>query len=221
MARNFSDADVAIGEIRVKMFGRNSWDKMIGGFFLSRIFGVMTALLLPAAGFAAEEGGGTAPATRESITGMALPIVLFIVIFYFLMYRPQKKKQQQHDKMISSIGRGDTVVTAGGFLGKICEVLDDSYIIELADGVRARILKSSVSSRREGGDDKLKPRRLKKKKRERAVDAEADKNKETSAADGDSPKPQEDGVSMEENAVLLESPETVSGESKTSSDSTN
>jgi preprotein translocase subunit YajC len=177
----------------------------------------MAALLLPAAAFAAEEGGGTAPTVRDSITGMALPIILFIAIFYFLMYRPQKKKQQQHDQMISSIGRGDTVVTAGGFLGKICEVLDDSYLIELDEGVRARILKSSVSSRREAGDDKPKPRKLKKRKRIRALDKDNGSPSEDTAP----PKPQEEGVSMEENAILLESPEDVSGEDKTSSNPTN
>jgi preprotein translocase subunit YajC len=190
---------------------------MTGGIFLSEILGVMWALLLPAAAFAAEEGGGAAPTARDGIAGMAIPIVLFIAIFYFMMYRPQKKKQQQHDKMISSIGRGDTVVTAGGFFGKVCEVLDDSYIIELAEGMRARILKSSVSSRREGGDDKPRPRKLRKKKRDRTVD----KDNGTSSEDGAQPKHREEGVSMEENAALLESPEPVSDENETSHDSTN
>lgn len=84
--------------------------------------------------------------------GMMFPIVLFVLIFYFLIFRPQKKKQQQHDKMISSIGRGDTVVTAGGFFGKVSDILEDSYIIELADGVKVRILKTSISVKREGSD---------------------------------------------------------------------
>ena len=189
---------------------------------MNRILGVIAALLLPAAAFAAQEGGGTSPAAGSSITGMALPIVIFIVIFYFLMYSPQKKKQQQHDKMISSIDRGDTVVTACGFFGKVCEVLDDSYIIELAEGMRARILKSSVSSRREGGDDKPKPRKLKRKKRDRT----AGKDKETLPESAESTSPisqeaHEEGVSMEENAVLLESSAPVSDGSETSSEPAN
>ncbi|MDR1508758.1 MAG: preprotein translocase subunit YajC [Synergistaceae bacterium] len=177
---------------------------------MNRILGVIAELLLSAAAFAAEEGGGAAPTARDSITGLALPIVLFIAIFYFLMYRPQKKKQQQHDHMVSSISRGDTVVTAGGFFGKVCEVLDDSYIIELAEGVRARIMKSSISSKREAGDDRPRPRKLKKKKQDRTDE----KGSETPKEGGVPPKPQEDGVSMEENAALLESPNAASEETE-------
>jgi preprotein translocase subunit YajC len=66
--------------------------------------------------------------------------------------------------MLASIETGDTVVTAGGFFGRVCDVLDDSYIIELADGVWARILKSSVSSKRDSGEGKPKPRKMRKKK---------------------------------------------------------
>jgi preprotein translocase subunit YajC len=176
------------------------------------MFGVM-ALLSSTAAFAAEESGGAPPSAMDSITSMAFPIVLFILIFYFLMYRPQKKKQQQHDKMISSISRGDTVITAGGFYAKVYEVLDDSYIIELAEGVRARILKGSVSSKRESGEEKPRPRKLKKKKRDRTDE----KDKETSAESGALPKSQEEGVTMEENAVLLESPETIPDEAEEAS----
>jgi len=73
---------------------------------------------------------------------------LFVVIFYFLIIRPQKKKQRQHQDMLASIKRGDQVVTAGGFFGIVREMKDDSYILEIADGVKARILKSSIQYKR-------------------------------------------------------------------------
>lgn len=85
---------------------------------------------------------------QGGLAGMVLPLALFIVIFYFLIIRPQKKKQKQHDTMLSSIGRGDGVITAGGWFGVVREVLEDSYILEVDDGVKMRILKSSISSRR-------------------------------------------------------------------------
>jgi preprotein translocase subunit YajC len=50
--------------------------------------------------------------------------------------------------MLASIKRGDQVVTAGGFFGIVRETKDDSYILEIADGVKARILKSSVQYRK-------------------------------------------------------------------------
>ena len=92
-------------------------------------------------------------AQQGGIMGMLLPLALFVVIFYFLIVRPQKKKQKAHDQMLASIGRGDTVVTAGGFFGVVRELLDDSYIIEVAEGVKMRILKGSISVKR-GPEDK-------------------------------------------------------------------
>lgn len=100
------------------------------------------------------------------LMGLMFPIVLFVVVFYFLILRPQKKKQQQHEKMLSSISRGDTVITAGGFWGKVSDILEDSFIIEISDGVKARIAKGSISVRREGAEQK--PRQPKSKKKDRA-----------------------------------------------------
>jgi len=85
---------------------------------------------------------------QGGILGMLFPLALFVLIFYFFIIRPQKKRQRQHDELLASMTRGDQVVTAGGFFGVIREVKDDSFIIEISDGVKVRILKSSVSSKR-------------------------------------------------------------------------
>ena len=85
---------------------------------------------------------------QGGLMGMLLPLALFVVIFYFLIIRPQKKKQRQHQEMLASIKRGDQVVTAGGFFGTVREMKDDSYILEISDGVKARILKSSIQYKR-------------------------------------------------------------------------
>lgn len=89
---------------------------------------------------------------QGGIMGMLLPIVLFGVIFYFLILRPQKKRQKQQQDMLSSITRGDHIVTAGGFYGTVREVKDDSFIIEVAEGVKVRILKGSISTKRTSAD---------------------------------------------------------------------
>ena len=163
-----------------------------------RLFGGVIIALFPAAACAAE--GGASP--QGGIAGMLMPIALMIVILYFLVYRPQKKKQQQHDQMISSISRGDTVITAGGFFGRVLDVLDDSYILELDAGVKARILKSSVSNKREG-DDKFRPKKLKRKRRivRHEEAAEPEKSVETTEVPQAS---REEGVSIEENEALFE-----------------
>ena len=80
--------------------------------------------------------------------GMLFPLAIFVLIFYFFIIRPQRKRQKQHEGVISSIGRGDQIVTIGGFFGTVREVRDDTFLIELAEGVRVRILKSAVQTKR-------------------------------------------------------------------------
>lgn len=80
--------------------------------------------------------------------GMLFPLAVFVLFFYFFIIRPQRKRQKQHEGLISSIGRGDQIVTIGGFFGTVREVRDDTFLIELAEGVRVRILKSAVQTKK-------------------------------------------------------------------------
>lgn len=92
--------------------------------------------------------GAAAGAEGSGMMGMLLPLAIFVLIFYFFIIRPQKKRQKMQDNLISSIAKGDQVVTIGGFFGTVQEVRDDSLMIELAQGVRVKILKSAVSTKR-------------------------------------------------------------------------
>ncbi|GAB6280040.1 MAG: preprotein translocase subunit YajC [Thermovirga sp.] len=89
---------------------------------------------------------------QSGLMGMLLPLGVFVVIFYFLIIRPQKKRQRKQEEMIASIRRGDQVVTAGGFIGIVREVNDDSFIIEIAEGAKARILKASIQMKKHDGE---------------------------------------------------------------------
>lgn len=102
---------------------------------------------------------------QGGLAGLMLPLAMFAAIFYFLILRPQKKKQKAHDDMLASISKGSEVITAGGFFGVVREVLDDSYVIELAEGMKVRILKSSISVRRNSGEKDSAPNAPKKKKK--------------------------------------------------------
>ena len=94
-------------------------------------------------------GGASAGGTEGGgMMGLLFPLVLFGVIFYFFIIRPQKKRQRQQDNLISSVAKGDQIVTIGGFFGTVQEVRDDSFVIELAKDVRVKILKSAVSTKR-------------------------------------------------------------------------
>jgi preprotein translocase subunit YajC len=79
---------------------------------------------------------------------MLVPLAIFVLIFYFFILRPQRKRQKQQESLISGIGRGDQVITIGGFLGTVREVRDDTFMVEIAEGVRVRVLKSAIQTKR-------------------------------------------------------------------------
>lgn len=78
-----------------------------------------------------------------SYTGI-LMIVAMIVIFYFFMIRPQSKKQKEIKKAREAMSVGDKVITAGGLYGKIREVKETTFMIEIAPNVIIKIEKTSV-----------------------------------------------------------------------------
>lgn len=75
-----------------------------------------------------------------------LPLVLIFAIMYFLLIRPQQKKLKEHRAMVEALRRGDTVVTEGGIIGKVSKVKEDGEVeVEIADGVKVRIVKSTIA----------------------------------------------------------------------------
>jgi preprotein translocase subunit YajC len=76
-----------------------------------------------------------------------LPIVLIIVVMYFLLMRPQQQKAKQLREMLAALRRGDRVVTGGGLIGTIAKVVNDEEVaVEIAEGVRVRVLRSTIAS---------------------------------------------------------------------------
>ena len=73
-----------------------------------------------------------------------LPIIGMIAIFWFLLIRPQMRQQKEHREKISSVKKGDQVVTAGGIVGKVARVDDDYADIEIAQGVKVKVVKSTI-----------------------------------------------------------------------------
>jgi preprotein translocase subunit YajC len=71
-------------------------------------------------------------------------IAVLVAIMYFVMIRPQQKQAKAHRDLLSGLKKGDEVVTQGGILGKIHQVSDNTVTLEVANGVRIRVLKRSV-----------------------------------------------------------------------------
>jgi preprotein translocase subunit YajC len=68
-------------------------------------------------------------------------------IMYFVMIRPQQKQVKEHRALLAALKKGDDVVTQGGVLGKIHSVQDKIVTLEVANGIRIRVLKTSIQGR--------------------------------------------------------------------------
>jgi preprotein translocase subunit YajC len=103
----------------------------------------------PAYAQAATGGGGGAGVFMAQI----FPLILIFVIFYFLLIRPQQKRMKQHQAMIGAVKPRDTVITNGGLIGKVTKVDDvlNEVEVEVAAGVKVRIVKSMLSDIRPHG----------------------------------------------------------------------
>jgi preprotein translocase subunit YajC len=76
-----------------------------------------------------------------------VPLILIFVIFYFFLIRPQQKKVKEHKLMVSSLKRGDEVITSGGIVGKIERVLgDDKVDVTIADNVTVQVVQSTIQN---------------------------------------------------------------------------
>jgi preprotein translocase subunit YajC len=78
--------------------------------------------------------------------GQFIPLILIFGIMYFLLIRPQQKKMKEHQNMVSSLRRGDQVVTQGGRIGKVVKVKENNELeVELAEGVKVRVVQSTIA----------------------------------------------------------------------------
>jgi preprotein translocase subunit YajC len=73
------------------------------------------------------------------------PLLLIFVIFYVLMIRPQQKRVKEHQQAVNAVKKGDEVVTGGGIRGKVTKVTEDEAEVEIAQGVRVRVVKGTLS----------------------------------------------------------------------------
>jgi len=80
---------------------------------------------------------------QSSLMSM-LPLLLMFGVLYFVMIRPQMKKQKEHKTMIDSLAKGDEIITAGGFLGKVSKMGEAYLSVELATGLEVQMQRSAV-----------------------------------------------------------------------------
>jgi preprotein translocase subunit YajC len=94
---------------------------------------------------------GGAAGGAAGFFNMIFPLVLIFVIFYFLLIRPQQRRVKQHQALIGAVKPRDTAVTNGGLIGKVTKVDEHEVELEIAPGVRVRVMKSMLSDVRAHG----------------------------------------------------------------------
>ena len=106
--------------------------------------------------FITEAFAQTAPgatAGGADILMSILPFLLIFVVMYFLIIRPQRANVKRREELLKNIRRGDQIVTGGGIVGKVTKVIDDNELeVEIADGVKIRVVRSGVSEVRVKGE---------------------------------------------------------------------
>lgn len=89
--------------------------------------------------------------------GGLLPIILMFAVIYFIVLRPMSKQEKDRKKRVEGLKKGDQVVLAGGILGRISNADDPKIaIVEIADRVKIKVLKSKIEDSAEAAlkDDK-------------------------------------------------------------------
>ncbi|MCW3848631.1 preprotein translocase subunit YajC [Sphingomonas sp. LB-2] len=104
--------------------------------------------ILAAASGAAATGG-----TFAMVQTMG-PLLIMFVAFYFLLIRPQQKRAKDHAAQIAAVKKGDTVVTAGGIVGKVVKTDDQFADVEIAPNVKVKVVKSTLNDVQPAGGAK-------------------------------------------------------------------
>ncbi len=86
---------------------------------------------------------------QTSGQGMGSMLIFYLLLFaglWFLLLAPQKKRQKEHQKMLTELKTGDTVLTNGGIYGEITNVKADRFVIKIAENTKVEVSKGSVQT---------------------------------------------------------------------------
>lgn len=91
----------------------------------------------------------SAPSPWEAFALNMLLILILVTLFYFLLIMPQQKRFKKHREMLNSLRKGDSVLTAGGFIGKVDKIVEgkDEVVVDLGNGVKVTALRSTIQNR--------------------------------------------------------------------------
>lgn len=88
-----------------------------------------------------------APAAAPAEPNPMITLLMFgglFIFMYFVIIRPQQKRRKEHANLVSSLNKGDEVVTNSGILGKISKVEGNFLVLEVSDTVELKFQKDAV-----------------------------------------------------------------------------
>ena len=94
----------------------------------------------------ADTAKAAAPSTMQGLMSVLPMIVLLVLFMYLMVIRPQSKKAKEHKNLMSSLQKGDEVITIGGILGKIEKISDDLVLISIADNTNITVQKGAIAN---------------------------------------------------------------------------
>lgn len=103
---------------------------------------LLLQILLPTLALAQTPAAGSA---QPSMLEALFPFVIMFVILYFVLLRPQMRKQKEHQSFVSGLKRGDEIITQTGILGRIEGLTEQFVTLEIAEGVRIKMLRTQVA----------------------------------------------------------------------------
>ncbi len=96
-----------------------------------------------------------APSAGDAFLWNLMLVGILVILFYVLLIMPQQRRFKEHSDMLSSLKKGQKVITGGGLVGKVDKVLDnDEIIIDLGGGMKVTALRSSIQGK---SSDIMKP----------------------------------------------------------------
>ena len=84
------------------------------------------------------------PAAQGGGWSMWIMLALTFVVMWIFMIRPQRKQQKELQNFRDSLKKGDKVVTIGGIYGTVCEIKDESVLVEVDNNVKIRVSKQAL-----------------------------------------------------------------------------
>lgn len=76
-----------------------------------------------------------------------LPLLVLVGVFWFLIMRPQQRRQREHRQLTMNVKQGDRIVAAGGIVGTVRRIDDDTISLQVADNVVIKVDRGSVTKR--------------------------------------------------------------------------